>query len=79
MLPFFLDIWYTSTALGEAALQLIGTTTAWIGNLNFISEILPFVIFSYLYKIAFESIMTPVNIYVCKWLKNNEGIDVYDN
>lgn len=67
-----------ATAIGEAVLQIIGTTFAWYGNLNFKTEILPFIIFSYLYKITFESIMTPVNIFVCKRLKKTEGIDVYD-
>lgn len=69
----------TSTAAGEAALQIIGTTIAWFGSLKFTSEILPFVMFSYFYKISFEAIMTPFNIVICKWLKQNEGIDVYDN
>lgn len=68
----------TATAVGEAVLQLVGTSVAWFGNLNFTSEILPFVIFSYLYKVFFEAIMTPVNVFVCKKLKNAEGIDIYD-
>ncbi|HLB56760.1 MAG TPA: queuosine precursor transporter [Coxiellaceae bacterium] len=68
----------TATAIGEAVLQLVGTSVAWFGNLSFTTQILPFVIFSYLYKVAFEAIMTPVNVYVCKKLKKSEGIDVYD-
>ena len=68
-----------STAAGEAALQMIGTTIAWFGTLKFTTEILPFVFFSYFYKVSFEAILTPINIYICKWLKNSEGIDVYDN
>lgn len=67
-----------STAIGEATLQFIGTTIAWFGNLNFMSEILPFIFFSYFYKVSFEAILTPVNVYICKWLKNSEKIDVYD-
>ena len=67
-----------ATAVGEAVLQIIGTTFAWYGNLNFKTEILPFVIFSYLYKVTFESVMTPINIFVCKKLKRSEGIDAYD-
>lgn len=67
-----------STAVGEAVLQLTGTTIAWIGSLHFSTEIIPFVIFSYLYKIAFEAFMTPVNLHLCRWLKNAEGLDVYD-
>ncbi len=68
----------SSTAIGEAVLQLVGTTVAWFGHLNFTTEILPFVLFSYLYKVAFEAIMTPVNFFVCNWLKRAEGVDAYD-
>lgn len=66
-----------ATAIGEAVLQIIGTTIAWFGTLQFTNEIVPFVIFSYIYKLCFEIIMTPINIYVCQWLKKQEGIDVY--
>jgi uncharacterized integral membrane protein (TIGR00697 family) len=68
-----------STAGGEAGLQIIGTFFAWYGTLNVVSEILPFAIFSYSYKIFFEAAMTPVNIYLSSKLKNLEGIDVFDN
>jgi uncharacterized integral membrane protein (TIGR00697 family) len=69
----------SSTAIGEAFLQIIGTTIAWFGSLHFTSEIIPFVIFSYFYKISFEIIATPINIYMCNWLKRIEGIDVYES
>lgn len=68
----------TATAVGEAVLQLVGTSIAWLGNLHFTTDILPFVIFSYIYKVIFEALMTPVNVYVCKKLKTAEGIDIYD-
>lgn len=67
-----------SSAIGEALLQIVGTSFAWIGNLSFSHEILPFVAFSYFYKLAFETAMTPINIIVCKKLKKAEGIDFYD-
>jgi len=67
-----------ATAIGEAALQFTGTTIAWLGKLSMTSEIIPFVMFSYFYKIAFEALMTPFNIVICRLLKNKEGIDVYD-
>ena len=67
-----------ATIVGEAVLQLVGTSVAWLGTLHFTSEILHFIIFSYLYKILFEALMTPVNIRLCDWLKNAEGLDVYD-
>ena len=67
-----------ATVVGEAILQLVGTSVAWFGTLSFKSDILPFVLFSYCYKIFFEAAMTPINVVVCKWLKKSEGIDVYD-
>ena len=67
-----------STMVGEALLQFVGTTIAWFGSLHFGTQILPFIAFSYLYKVAFETIITPVNVFLCNWLKNAEGIDVYD-
>lgn len=68
-----------STAIGEAVLQIVGTTIAWFGSLHFTTEILPFAVFSYSYKIAFEAIFMPLNLYLCHLLKNAEGIDVYNN
>jgi uncharacterized integral membrane protein (TIGR00697 family) len=67
-----------STAIGEAALQLVGTSVAWVGVLSFSNQILPFIIFSYGYKVAFEAAMSPINIYLCRWLKKAERVDVYD-
>jgi len=66
----------SSTAVGEAALQITGTTIAWAGSLQFTTEILPFMLFSYLYKIGFEIIMTPVNVVICNWLKQQEGVEI---
>lgn len=68
-----------STAIGEAVLQIVGTSIAWLGSLHFSKQILPFVVFSYVYKVSFEAIMMPVNIFVCNWLKKHEGIDTYDD
>ena len=67
-----------ATVVGEAVLQLVGTSVAWLGHLSFQKGILPFVIFSYVYKIIFEAVMTPVNVFVCNKLKTAEGIDVYE-
>ena len=62
----------SATAVGEATLQVIGTSIAWLGILNFSKEILPFVIFSYGYKLLFEVAMTPAAVYICKILKHLE-------
>lgn len=67
-----------ATAIGSAVLQLIGTSIAWVGNLDFKTGVIPFVIFSYVYKVGFEAMMTPVNMFICNKLKKAEGIDVYD-
>lgn len=67
-----------ATAIGEIALQIVGTSVAWIGNLKLQTEILPFIAFSYLYKVGFEALMSPINIYICNKLKRAEGMDVYD-
>jgi queuosine precursor transporter len=67
-----------ATTIGEALLQIVGTSVAWLGSLHFTSDILPFVVFSYLYKIVFEAAMTPFNIMICEKLKKSEGVDIYD-
>jgi uncharacterized integral membrane protein (TIGR00697 family) len=54
-----------STAMGEIVLQCVGTTFAWFGNMNFTYEILPFIVISLLYKLLFEVLTTPINIWVC--------------
>ena len=68
-----------ATTLGEASLQLIGTTIAWFGKLSFTTEILPFILFSFFYKVSFEAVLTPVNTFLSRWLKNAEGIDVFNS
>ncbi|OGT52450.1 MAG: hypothetical protein A3F17_01610 [Gammaproteobacteria bacterium RIFCSPHIGHO2_12_FULL_41_15] len=55
----------------------IGTSVVWLGTLRLKSDIPPFVIFSYLYKILFEAAMTLVNAVVCSLLKKADAIDVY--
>ncbi|MDO8954594.1 MAG: queuosine precursor transporter [Gammaproteobacteria bacterium] len=67
-----------ATMIGEACLQLVGTSIAWLGNLHFNSQIIPFVLFSYFYKVLFEILLIPVSYYVCAWLKQAENMDVYD-
>lgn len=69
---------FGSTVIGEALLQLAGTTVAWAGHLDFTMQIIPFVLFSYFYKIVFSALLTPINIKCCKLIKKAEGIDAYD-
>lgn len=67
-----------STMIGEAVLQLSGTLIAWFGTLHLTTQIVPFILFSYCYKVAFEVFMTPATIFICKQLKKYEEIDAYD-
>ena len=68
-----------STMAGEALLQLSGTISAWVGHMHILSQILPFAVFSYCYKIIFNIVLTPINVAICKTLKQSENIDTYDN
>jgi uncharacterized integral membrane protein (TIGR00697 family) len=67
-----------STSIGEIVLQVVGTSIAWLGHLSFSTVIIPFVLFSYFYKIIFQILLTPLSKYICNKLKSAEGIDVYD-
>lgn len=50
-----------------------------VGTLKFNTEIIPFIAFSYSYKVIFEALMSPVNIFICNQLKKTENIDFYDH
>lgn len=67
-----------ATLIGESIVQLIGTTVAWLGKLHFTTDIIPFVIFSYLYKLFITFLFIPIVYRVCLLLKREEGIDIYD-
>ena len=58
----------SSTAIGEAIFQLIAVLISWYGKYPII-DILPLAIASYVYKILFETLATPINLYVCHHLK----------
>jgi uncharacterized integral membrane protein (TIGR00697 family) len=68
-----------STSVGEIALQTVGTIIAWTGHLNFSKVIVPFILFSYLYKVIFQILLTPLSKYICIKLKLLEGIDIFDS
>jgi uncharacterized PurR-regulated membrane protein YhhQ (DUF165 family) len=58
----------SATAIGEAFFQFIAVIISWYGIYSF-SEILPLALSSYIYKIVFEIVVTPINLYVCYYLK----------
>ena len=59
----------SATAIGEFFFQIIAVLIAWQGIFS-ITDILPIAILSYTYKILFEMISMPINIYICNHLKN---------
>ena len=66
----------SSTAIGEAIFQFIAVALSWYGTYS-IKEILPLAVASYVYKLLFEILATPLNIKICHYLKfskNQESI-----
>lgn len=57
----------SSTAIGELIFQIIAVSISWLGNYAII-DILPLALISYAYKILFEIISMPINIYICRYL-----------
>lgn len=73
----FLAIRFISaTAIGELIFQLIAVAISWAGMYS-IWEIMPLAIISYLYKILFEILSTPLNVLICKYLKSLQINDNY--
>ncbi len=65
----FLSLRFISaTAIGEMIFQIIAVSISWFGIYS-IFDILPLAIISYVYKILFEVVFTPANIYICRYLK----------
>lgn len=58
----------SSTAIGELCFQLIAVAISWAGIYS-VWEIIPLAVISYMYKLVFEIISTPINIYACRYLK----------
>jgi len=65
------------TMIGELAF-ISFTLLVWHGYLNMFSQVFPLILFSYIYRISFESAVTPLNYMMCNFLKKSEGIDAYD-
>lgn len=57
-----------SSLVGIIVYQLVGTSIAWWGKLS-LSDLLPFMIFSILYKIIFEILLTPVCVIIINAIK----------
>lgn len=60
---------FSSTAIGEAIFQLIAVLISWYGAYA-IKNLLPLALVSYCYKLFFEILSTPFNIFICRYLKS---------
>ncbi len=66
-----------STLVGEGFDSIIFVTISFLGTME-TSTVLQMILFQYLFKVAYEIVLTPVTYWVVGWIKNKEGIDTYD-
>lgn len=68
----------SATAIGELCFQIIAVAISWSGTYS-VRDMLPMAFISYGYKIILGIFATPMNVYVCRYLKyiqQNETISV---
>ena len=68
-----------SSAAGELIYQVIGTTIAFWGRLDFLHDTVAIIVFCYFYKLLFDVVGSVISYPLQKWTKKKEGIDVYDH
>ncbi|MBP5492103.1 MAG: queuosine precursor transporter [Clostridiales bacterium] len=66
-----------STVIGEGFDSVIFITVSFWGTMEN-SVILKMILFQYLFKVAYEALLTPVTYKVVSWVKKKEDIDTYD-
>ncbi len=67
-----------SSIIGEALDTVIFISIAFWGTMP--NEVLfQMMLFQYLWKLAYETILTPVTYAVVRWLKRREGVDAFDH
>jgi queuosine precursor transporter len=66
-----------STIVGQGVDSVFFVVIAFAGTIP-VSVLLTIIVSIYLFKVAYEIIITPVTYAVVNWLKRAEGIDVYD-
>lgn len=59
----------SSTAIGEAFFQCVAVLIAWSGSYP-VEKIILIAVAAYIYKILFEILSTPFNVYFCRYLKS---------
>jgi queuosine precursor transporter len=67
-----------STAVGQLADSVIVMVVAFGGTMPW-ATIVNLIISGYLFKVAYEALMTPVTYLVVNWLKRAEGVDAFDS
>ncbi len=67
-----------STLVGEGLDSIIFVMISFWGTMDN-ATVLRMILFQYLFKVIYEALFTPVTYAVVNWLKNKEGIDVFDN
>ncbi|MBQ3405206.1 MAG: queuosine precursor transporter [Oscillospiraceae bacterium] len=67
-----------STLVGEGFDSVIFIMISFWGTMDN-SVVLSMIVYQYLFKVCYEIIFTPVTYGVVGWLKNKEGIDIYDH
>ena len=67
-----------STLVGEGLDSVIFVTISFWGTMEN-SVVLRMILFQYLFKVIYEALFTPVTYKVVNWLKQKEGVDVFDN
>lgn len=66
-----------SSVVGDALDSLIFVTLSFAGTVS-TSRLVTMIIYQYLFKLLFETVLTPLTYYVCNLLKKKEEIDTYD-
>ena len=66
-----------STLVGEGLDSLVFMTLAFVGTIPF-DGLASAIVTQWLFKVAYEVIATPLTYVVVAWLKQQEGLDVYD-
>lgn len=67
-----------SSVVGEALDTVIFISAAFWGTMPN-AVLFQMMLFQYLWKLAYETILTPVTYAVVRWIKRREGIDVFDH
>ena len=67
-----------STLVGEGLDSIIFVMISFWGTMDN-ATVLRMILFQYLFKVIYEALFTPVTYAIVNWLKNKEGIDVFDH